>query len=346
MTQLRDSQRRDFLATMLFAIDEGRELDEALEPFTQTRLREAGWMALFALGPLFFICFRGRWEGEVFGTRVRRVIRGMQAGKSVSQRISRRMRPWFRHHELKALKAAEAEGRLRETLEILLWKPNRESVLNVVLAYALVMLSVISGLGIFIIPKFQHIAREMGRVPPVFGITFQNLLTVSYSLFFLALTVELLRDHIFWRIPVIGRGWRSEHLAEFAYGVAASLNNGTDIAVAVEHAGQCCRKRSLRKQAARCAAEIAQGQQWFVALRQQLAFDSFSLWILSSASDREDPKAGFTAVAEWCENEARRTHLRYRRWSRRITHLVCAVGVLLCAMSILGTLAALVAGTY
>jgi type II secretory pathway component PulF len=343
----RAADRRDLITALLFAIDEDRRFDDSLEPFTQTRLGEAGWVTLFALGPLFLFCFRSYWHHEVFGFRIGRVIRDLRNGHDLAHCLRRHLRPWFNKHELAALAEAEAEGRLRETLEILGSKPSPliTRAFDIML-YSLMILGVATFLMIFIAPKYERIFMEMIQ-ERIFLPAVEHLVPFAAALWLLAFIWQRfnLRHRVLSRIPVIGSGWQLEAQAETAGGIAAALAHGVDIGTAIDHTARTCHGRNQRRQLARCAAEIANGEPWLPALRRHSGFDDFSLWMLSCASQSEQLQSGFASVADWCETESRRAHKRYLRWARSLGLALCAAGVLIVALTFFTPLVKLVLGT-
>ncbi|MFT5126893.1 MAG: hypothetical protein ACI8W8_000490 [Rhodothermales bacterium] len=98
-----ETNRRELMMALGFAIDEGRPFDVALEPLAKGRMSELSWILMFAFGPAFLLVFRSRWQNELFRFRLGRVIDCLREGEPLPQAISRHLKWWVPRHHRAAL---------------------------------------------------------------------------------------------------------------------------------------------------------------------------------------------------------------------------------------------------
>jgi type II secretory pathway component PulF len=329
------AQGRDFIRTLATAVESDIPLPRALR----------------------CLCKRG-WSDR-FSQRGRRVIQALEAGHPLSWAIDRHLSAWLPTHWPNAIAEAEDEGHLLETLVILAGKSTLttdtrlRTVVRQLVSYMMVTFTIISGLCIFILPKFAKIFDEMASGAPLpdsivfmFNIAspiFHSPLTPIVAFFLPILSYRMIGNRypdLMARLPIIGRAARLQAAQEAAQSIAIALRMPIDITDALEYSASTCRFKCCQQQLLQCAARVRGGETWTTAWKSTALFDPFGNWILSL--NLQTPRHGFETVAAWSKDQLLRYRQRRLRCVKISASLVCGAFVLLATASIFETLVMLI----
>jgi type II secretory pathway component PulF len=318
------SRGREVILVAATAIEAGVPLERALQSLAQPRI------------------------GDGFPRNVERIISSLEAGHSFAWAVRKHLAAWLPRHWPDAIAAAETAGHLPQVLRILARQSSKRyderlrGVVSQLLSYFAISATIVSGLCIFILPKFAKIYDEMagGSPLPDSMALFITLADRAFSLpgaiFFVVIAA------CFWIFArgLLGRAMRLEAARESAEAMAHALNASGELSEAVTHAAKTCRSPHVRKQLSTCAEQLAAGRPWLEIWQETKLFDAMGTWMLSV--NLRTPQRAFNSAVEWYVDQLERYgQWRYRRFEILGT-LACASIVGLTTIAILDTLVTLI----
>jgi type IV pilus assembly protein PilC len=292
-------------------------------------------------------------EPDLTGAGIRRpawrqrlglVVGDLEAGRTLSEAFERHLKAYLPPHFVPALRCAEQADCVGRVLPLLaanlVAATKAQHRWRGALAYPLmlfaVMASIVSGLFIFIMPKFLKMFDEMapGHYSPytAFLGTLAHIIgqVIPSLLFVLAVLacLNVLR-RILWRRAAVGRriaeavgehlpvarGFlRRRGLAESAGALAAFLATGADVTKAARWAAESVETRWARRRLRQFADALAAGIPCADAWSALAVRSPLSDWMVCNAVARERPAEGFQAVAELALDELSRHYRRFFVW--------------------------------
>ena len=311
----------------------------------------------FPAGMAFGFVFRPSF---LYYEGLRRVTLGLLSGQSLSDCLRWHLRAFLPDYYLAAVEEAEATGRLGAVLPLLadriaLTGSPANTYLRppVVMATYLGPLCFFAPFGIiFLLPKFLRMGYEMGVGFPVVLLwamrAFEMLrdwhldpiLTVAmfgggpallFCLWFYPSfgVLRNLGEAVCLLVPGVRSFVRRERALELTQCLAAGLALGLDLPRAATWAAKHSRNWWLRARLRRYAALLNNGVDWFAAWRQLRLGGALEDWVLGGSRRREDPRAGFDALAAVLR--ARQQQAATRLW------IVARVGATLLLGVLVGT---------
>jgi type II secretory pathway component PulF len=189
---------------------------------------------------------------DCFPGRVRRVIRALDEGRPLSWALDRHLSAWCPKHWAPAIAQAEEMGHLPDTLNILASQTGSShddmlrGRLRQFTAYLVGFITIISGLLIFIMPKFAKIFDEMAGAPlpasTEFLFYFSDVIRSSGLLpliFFLPFVISgIIRGrmaNLLIQLPILGRATRLEAAQQSARSLATALRGSVDMVTRPHH---------------------------------------------------------------------------------------------------------------
>ena len=288
----------------------------------------------------------------------------LEEGRSLSEACERHLKAFLPSHFVPALRQAEQADRVREVLPLLARNLAASTraihSLSEALAYPLIQMvamgSIVAGLCVFIVPKLAHLFDEMVqgqeaprprplwalvRVASEFGpwLLFGALALVALGLArsCLARTARgrRLLESVCQPIPLAGRLLRRLGLVESASAMAAFLAVGVDVGTAARAAAESVETHWARRRLGRLAEAVGNGTPWAEAWAGLAVDAPLSEWMIRNAAAREQPRAGFQAVAEWATDDLNRLSRRLVRWLEPALILLNAlvIGLVVYAMA-------------
>jgi len=318
------SRGREVIVVAATAIEAGVPLPRALESLAQPRV------------------------GDGFPRNVKRIIGSLESGHTFAWAVRRHLSAWLPKHWPNAIAAAEAAGHLPQVLRILARQSNKRhderlrAVVSQLLSYLAISATIISGLCIFILPKFAKIYQGMAGGTPLpdsmsfFIALVQQASSLPGAIF---LVVFAAGSWILGR-GLLGRAMRLEAARESAEAMAHAFNSTDELSEAVTHAAQTCRFPHVRKQLTIRAEQLAAGRPWLKVWKDTQLFDAMGTWMLSV--NVRTPQRAFDSAVEWYADQLERYgNCRQRRFQVLGT-LACASIVGLTTIAILDTLVTLI----
>ena len=322
-------------------------------------------------------------EPELAGTGIRRtawrqrlnlVLGDLESGQPLSAAFERHLKAYLPAHFVPALRCAEEADCVGRVLPLLI--ANLTASIKAhhrlwgALAYPLtqfvVMASILSGLFVFIVPKFAKMFDEMA--PGTYSPFTAYLGTLGYigahlgPLLLLAVPVllglDVLRRHLVRRaggrrlieaccerLPWAGGFLRRRGLAEAAGALAAFLAAGVDVSRAASWAADSVESRWARRRLRQFADALAAGTPCADAWTALAVRAPLSDWMVCNAVVRERPAEGFQAVAEWALDDLSRRCRNVFLWLEPALILFNATLIGTVVYALLGSLFSLIYAT-
>lgn len=263
----------------------------------------------------------------------------LEEGRPLSAALERHLGRFLPAHFVPALRQAEEADCVAAALPLLVRNLSASTralqELQGVLAYPviqfLVLASILSGLLVFIVPKFSKMADEM---MPAYHSRFVDLLSalrwvnadagpwlvlgiVGLAGLWLArpwlrrrAEVRRLIEAVGLHLPVVGRLVRRLGLVEAAGAMNAFLAAGADVSAAAERAAASVESGWARQRLQQFASALAAGTSWPDAWTALAVQAPLCDWMIRNAAARERPQEGFQAVAEWATDDLNRRRRR------------------------------------
>lgn len=273
-------------------------------------------------------------------SRLAMIAGDLEEGRPLSAAFERHLGRFLPAHFVPALRQAEEADCVATALPLLVRNLSASTralqELRGVLAYPviqfLVMASILSGLLVFIVPKFSKMADEMmpgyhsrstellsalrwvnADTGPwlVLGIVGVAGLSLAWPRIRHLAGGRRLIESVCLHLPVVGRFTRRLGLVEAAGAMTAFLAAGADVSAAAQRAAASVESGWARQRLAQFASALAAGTPWpdaWMALAVQAPLCD---WMLRNAAARERPCEGFQAVAEWAADDLARRRRRF-----------------------------------
>jgi type II secretory pathway component PulF len=307
---------------------------------------------LFFLGWMLFVpeLFFREMLRQRFCQRARRLQelldRGWALGLALDKCFGRRL-PAFC---AVALTDAEADGRLAEVLPVIAERLRYHSPgsqfgavwFQWITVYLSVVVTITSGLFIFIVPKFNKITAEMWGYNPtvddlrphlspfnelllaaadkVMEVTNAAVLSGLVGPIVLALaTAPLFLSRpcraLLLRVPVLGARWQLWERLQVANAMAAALQCGGDLSQAAELARRAAVSGGMRRRLSRFMLGVADGSDWRREWEAARIGSPFERWLVTTSGAREAPAHGFVLMAAHLLEAQVVSERRLERWA-------------------------------
>jgi len=251
---------------------------------------------------------------------------GVPLSHAIGYRLGRYLPPYVED----AIAAAEECGALPEVLDILAENTSRGGAVTFKVGTLFVypciqfsvLASIVSGLMIFIVPKFSKIFDEMLPGEPLPALT-QLVISAAHRLlpwfalvplFAIAapvVVIAVIRSRIPEQIgvflPLVGRHVRKLSLLEFSQAMAVLTASGRDLVGAAALSASASSSPVVRSRADAMVADIRNGVSWVEAWQGMRLGQPVHDWIVRNAGFAEDPVSGFRTLNEWLTEEIGRT---------------------------------------
>lgn len=329
---------------LAWAVTRGVPLDAAVAtlPFYRhgsraslKRRRRLGWL----LAPSFHWMVHP-WFGDLGWTmRLLQVAEDLNAGEPLGTTLRRRLGRRVPRYYLARVSWAESRGTLPTTLPALAeqmrgpFSRNRRRALALVpsLLEVTSVAVVFLYLGTFVLPRMQEILMDLGIAWPVSA----GWMQVSRFLVLGCLGVAIwggwsvlsslgtrFPPSVFeWRL-FAGRRTRRRLVLEFALAMDGLLEEGMDIPQAALWFLDTTRNVWMRKRVRRFVEAMESGTSWEDAWAQSRLGTPMEDWAMRVAAGREDPAAGFRAVAGVAEQALESELAALERWVAPVATLV------------------------
>lgn len=291
---------------------------EAFQPALAPRLLLILGGSPFTGGPLAFFLYRH----SRFQIALQRLIAKLRAGEGLSGALDLTMRQYLPDYYLAAVREAEDAQMLPQILPILARnvtevRGSLAGFSTALMAYFAVSVTVISGVLVFIAPKFARMHLEMtgGDPGPMgawtlihgFGLlqlaTFGlgMLLAAWYFWVFITRRSPLCRnltEEVLMFAPLVRRRLRALARLRLGRHMLVALASGKDI---VDAAGWCHDTTSswwIQRRLRRLLEWLAAGERWDAAWEQMGLGGSLEKWMLSNSAQREKPEEGFAMLCQ------------------------------------------------
>lgn len=264
-------------------------------------------------------------------TRLTMIAGDLEEGRPLSTAFERHLGRFLPAHFVPALRQAEEADCVATALPLLVRNLSASTralqELRGVLAYPviqfLVMASILSGLLVFIVPRFSKMADEMmpgyhsrstellsalrwvnADTGPwlVLGIVGVAGLRLAWPWFRRRAGGRRLIESVCLHLPIVGRFTRRLGLVEAA---------GADVSAAAQRAAASVESGWARRRLAQFASALAAGTPWPDAWTTLAVQAPLCDWMLRNAAARERPCEGFQAVAEWAADDLNRRRRRF-----------------------------------
>ena len=255
----------------------------------------------------------------------------LEEGRSFAYALERHLGQFLPPYFLPALSEAEAKGQLATVLPLLIRSlsgaPTAMRTLQGALTYPLIQLfmigSVLSGLILFIVPKFLVLLHEMApgyqgshmvwllhtialvKALLPFLPLLPALLLLGFVLRFVPSARQAIQD-LFFGVPLFGRIPARTGLIEAASAMSAFLAAGMNMLEAARCAKSKVQRRWARQKLDRFLADLEAGKAWQQAWNTTGFSTPLTSWILENAAAREQPREGFQTVADWALEDLNR----------------------------------------
>jgi general secretion pathway protein F len=275
-------------------------------------------------------------------------------------------------YALEAVVRAEDKGRLGSVLpvlcEVLSVDANPHNRFRAALFYPLmqlvITLAMLSGLLIFIVPKFGKMFDEMLPGVPLHdsmaalmalanasGLVFTSFWLLICGIAFVQVARPVIRNNEFMlsvaerllgHVPFAGPILRSRSDLDLYQAMAALTATGIDIGEAAEQAAQVVRSPGAARRLIRFFRESQGGMPWVDAWQVAVEPSGLSEFLVRNAAVREDPASGFARAAQWEGNDLEHRYAALARWIEPLGILLNAFLVGITVYGLLGALFTLI----
>jgi len=279
------------------------------------------------------------WRSDIVRTawrdRFEKIADDLERGVALSETLERHAGKYMPPHFVVALRAAERRERLAQVVPMLARTVNDSLAARVSWRAALVypvvlfatMFTILSGLMVFIVPKFAKIFDEMlpGEplpLPTNLVILASNFLknylvlglAAGMALFLLVSVAKRVRmlqpfcEQLGFLVPFAGTTKRRLATLDAVHLMAGLIAAGEDMADAAECGASAARSAWVRRRLARFAQGVAAGRPWTDEWRKMRLGTPLHDWVIVNAAAREAPREGFELLTTWLAADiARRT---------------------------------------
>ncbi|OGV54334.1 MAG: hypothetical protein A2X45_05630 [Lentisphaerae bacterium GWF2_50_93] len=308
--------------------------------------------------PHFSNFFRKKWS-----TSLELAIIDIKKGASLHVALKKRLSNYLPAYFLDAVEQAEKEGCLADVMPRFAKRINFMTDIKMKISSALVfpvfeftiIMLVISGLMIFIVPKFEKIYSELleGTETPVIlsrYVAVSNWLSSNFFtmfMFFLLFMIiynplkpylKPIFEEILVRIPFLNRSVKRNALLELAGSMASYLASGKDIAEAAEISASTIGRPWMRKKLLKFAESVKSGKDWADEWRKMKLGVSINDWIVTNSAARNNPAEGFDTMLVWLSNDVSKSSVKRLRWIESSGILFIGLIVASTAIALLGSI--------
>ena len=272
------------------------------------------------------------YRRDIWHLRVRALVKDLEQGQPLVAALDRHLGRFMPAHFRDALASAERRNRLKEVIPILADSLGRgrlsatqwRAALAYVIVQFTVMFSIVSGLMIFIVPKFSKIFDEMLPGEPLPALTLfviecsqwleRNLGSIVVVVILLYAGRVLLTmcpwpwlqarvEAVLSAVPIIGPIRRRLAYLELAQTMAVCLAADGDLLAAAECAAKSSRSPMIRARVNEFLDQVRSGRPWAEAWTEMgLGTPLYDL-IVRNAAAREQPLEGFHLLMQWQADE-------------------------------------------
>lgn len=311
----RGAELQQLTRVLAWAATEGIPFADALEAFRPAAPRVLVMLAGSPIpgNPLVFFFWRHAW----FSFALSRLIEKLHAGQGLAEALDASISLMLPDYYVEAVREAEAMQMLPRMLPLLAEqtasaKPRSMRWVGLAALYLAVAVQIISGIFVFIVPKFARMLTEMtdyGSPPPLVqaankGVATLELLALGSLLLFGLLSVSNLAAYFFpsWRslleevlmfVPFLRRRLRALAMLRLARHMLVALGSGKEIVAAAHWCRDTTRSWWLERRLARLVKQLDEGVRWDLAWEQLGLGGSLEKWMLGNSARRERPEEGF-----------------------------------------------------
>jgi hypothetical protein len=312
--------------------------EEVLAPHAKIPSSLAHFLS-YALIPFSALILPKHYHEVTFAKQCERIKTALETGDTLYLALSKHARFYLTLSTLSAIKEAERDDHLAETLAILAAKPPP--------VMAAGPLSLAMGHFAFIFALILVFGRSVARLPRLlqtetpqgFFVTacakmagwinatsVYQAATIGLVLaLVVALTGFFLQSRFRSRFVILAFTRRAQIDREVSLGIACVLRSGRDIVEAIEWTTATCQSSRMRTRLGRCADDIRKGHSWHSAWREHCepAFrNEIAAWIVAA---QPDPIKAFEARARWLAEGEQRSQRSFAVKVRLLSTAVCAI---------------------
>lgn len=293
--------------------------------------------------------------GNAFERRIRAAAEALRAGAPLWEALYP-LRRLYPRYVLQALTEAEDGGYLPEMLPLVTDRMRRRIDSSVpwlaarwqLFLYLSVSSALITGLGVFIMPKLGMIYWEMAGSEPALMFRLSQRLAGVVTVFgwWLLLLIGPVAGTLQWfgwgrlgvRLPGRGGFGLRRGRLEAVQTMLTGLARGVDVAVAARWAHGMIDAGWVRRALADFVRRVEGGERWGPAWNATVGGDPVERWMVLNGAAREDPAMAFAWVEARLDEQIRAGQRGVVQWMPAAVSVVCGLVVGTLVMGLFGAL--------